>query len=217
MIAFLVIISMHRFEEFKETTKKIEIPEIKVSEIKLPETNFDKHNLLEIPGLEIPQYPLTLEEIKQDYKIFVSPAETIQIKYPAHWQEIDPIFLEKITQYIVKGEILFFAHQVRLLGLPPILTIISIPPEMGLEQVIKETERIAKEQQIEVEIIKKEIKDDKAYFKAKYIKENQILILRGKIIFTEKQNYLITILSPIELQEEITLEADFIFNSIEII
>ena len=224
MIAFLVAISMHRFEKFEQDMVEIELPEIKIPETKLPEFDLDELKLkdfnlkLEDLGLEMPK-PLTLEEIKQNYKTFISPNKTIQIKYPAHWQKIDQVFLEKIDQKIeeyklIEGELLFFAHQKRLIELPPLLTIMSIPSEMGLEQVIEETKRIAEKQQVKIEIIKKEIKNNKAYLEIKHIKENWILISKTKIIFTEEKNYLISILTSDELQKEIALEIDFIFNSV---
>ena len=219
IIAFLIAISMWRFEKFEQAMNEIKLPEIKIPEINLPK--LDELKNLEIPGLEAPK-PLTLEEIKQDYKIFINPDKTIQIKYPSHWQEIDPAILRKIKQkmeqyQLVESKLLFFAHQIRLIEHPPILTVISMPPEMGLEEIVKEIKRIAKEQQIETEIIKTETKNDKTYFQAEYIKENQVIILKGKIVFTEKRNYLISILIPSELKEAMLPEINFIFDSIEII
>ena len=249
MIAFLAAISMRRLETFERAVNEIELPEFKIPEIELPDLRLDELDLesldleglnleglgLEGFGLDKPEKPLTIEEIKQNYKTFISPDKTIQMKYPSHWQEIDPVFLEKISQEmkelgLEQNEILFFAYQKRLIEFPPILTVVSMPPEMGLEQVIKETKRIAKEQEFEIEIIKKGFKNNKAYgeedkssslpfadaqvFEVKYTKEFQVLILKGKIVFFEKRNYLISILIPSELQEEMSPEIDFIFDSI---
>ena len=217
MIAFLATISMWRFKKFEEAMVEVELPKIEMPEIKPFELDLDELKLEDL-GLEAPK-PLTLEELKQNYETFISPDKTIQMKYPSHWQEIDPVFLEKISQEmkelgLEQNEILFFAYQKRLIEFPPILTVISMPPEMGLEKIVKEIKRIAKEQQIETEIIKTETKNDKTYFQAEYIKENQVIILKGKIVFTEKRNYLISILIPSELQEEMSPEIDFIFDSI---
>ena len=235
MIAFLVTISMWRFKEFEDAMVQVKPFEIEMPKIELPQLN--EHGL-EGFGLDEPKKPLTTEEIKQNYEIFISPNRLIQIKYPTHWQEIDSIFLEKIKQEmgeykLAKGELLFFAYQKRLIEFPPILTVVSMPPEMGLEQVIKETKRIAKEQEFEIEIIKKGFKNNKAYgeedkssslpfadaqvFEIKYTKEFQNLFLKGKIVFTKKRNYLISILAPSEFREEMTPEINFIFNSIEVI
>lgn len=218
MIIILSVINVWRFGEFERgitTTEpfKIEMPEIKPLELGLDEFNLENF------GLEVPQ-PLTLEKIKQNYKTFISPSEVIQMKYPGHWQEIDLVSLKKINQKrkeykIAEKEILFFAHQVRLIEYPPILTVISMPLEIGIEEVIQETERIAKEEQFKTEIIKKEIKDNNAFFEIKYkTKDFQNLFLKGEIVFTETRNYLIIILIPAELQEKMTLEIDFIFDSV---
>ena len=235
MIAFLAAISMRRLETFERAMNEIELPEFKIPEIELPDLRLDELDLesldleglnleglgLEGFGLDKPEKPLTIEEIKQNYKTFISPDKTIQMKYPGHWRS-DPIILKQFKQqaekYKIPGsEILFLALQIRLAEMPSILIVTSIPPEKGLEQIIEKAKELAKEQQVEIEIISQEIKDNMAYFEIKQKKENLAVSLMGKIVFTEKRNYLISILIPSELKEAMLPEIDFIFNSIEII
>jgi len=235
MIAFLAIISVRRFEEFEYVMEKGVVPEIKMPKLEMPDLRLDEHGLegidlhklgleefgLEKFGLGKPEKPLTIEEIKQDYKIFISPDKTIQMKYPSYWKS-NPIILKKFKQQVEKykvpgSEILFVALQVKFTEMPPVLIITSMPPEKGLEQVIEKTREIVREQQVEVEIISQEIKDDRAYFEIRQKREELTVYLRGKIVFTEKRNYLITVLLPEKSREIMSQKIDFIFNSIETI
>ena len=221
MIIFLSAVSVRRFERLEEAIVKgdlprIEMPEIKPFELDINELKLKEFNLKDFGEL------LTPEELKENYKTFVSPNKTLQMKYPVNWQEIDKVFLEEINQKMKEfnlegNKILLFAYQVRLAKEPPVLAVLSLVHEKGLEEVIEEIKRIAEEGQKEVEVIKAETKNGKAYFEVKYKKENQVFNLKGKIVFTKERNYLIAVLTPDEFREEIAQQIDFIFDSIQVV
>ncbi len=223
MIAFLSAISLRRFRGFEEAIIKKELPKIEIPEIKLPEFDLDKLDLRDFDLKHWRRGPIVEQPPEENYQTFVSSDKTIKMKYPADWQEIDKVFLEKINQKMKElkleeeTKILFFAYQVkRLVEHPPILVVLSMSAEKGLEEIIEEIKRIAKEKQMEMEIVKTEIKNEKVYFEVKYMEKPHIFDLKGKIIFTEKKNYLITILALEETLKGITPQVDFILNSVQV-
>jgi hypothetical protein len=212
--------SLQQFKNFKEVVVKKEFPGIKIPETKAPNLNLDKLNLkiLELKNFISPPL-LTPEQLKENYKTFVSPNKTFKIKYPANWQETDKSLLEKISQeYKLKeSEILFLAYQKKIVEFPPLLIIQRLLLEKESEEVIEEVKRIAEKQQAEFTIIKKETKNKIDYFEAKYKKKNYTFYLNGGIISDKERNYLIIVLTLDQLQKEITPQINFIFESIQII
>ncbi len=217
MIVFLSAMSLRRFERFEEIIVEKQLPKIEIPEVKLPEFDLDKLDLKDF-DLKHWRRKLTTEQPEENYQTFVSPDKTLKMKYPTNWQEIDKAFLEKINQQIKEFgleeiNILLFAHQIRLVEYPPVLMVLSLPSEKGLAETLEEIERIAQEQQMEMEVIKTGTKNNKDYFKVKSKKENQVFISKGEIIFTEEKNYLIIVLALENILQEIAPEIDFIFAS----
>lgn len=213
MIAFLSVISLRRFEGFQEAIDRKEIPGIEMPEITFPEFNLDEL---------APVTPLTPEQIKENYKIFISPNQALKIKYPANWQTIDNRFLEQANQRIeeynlTQGRLLFFAYEVRLAEHPPVLIVQELSKEKELEEIIGQVKGAVEKEGGKLTILKRETKNRVDYFEARHERENHVFYLKGGLVSAEERNYLIMILVSSQLKEGTAPQTDFILNSIQLL
>ena len=213
MIAFLSVISLRRFQGFQEAIDRKEIPRIEMPEITFPEFNLDEL---------APVTPLTPEQIEENYKTFISPNQTLKIKYPANWQTIDNRFLEQTNQRIeeynlTQGQLLFFAYEVRLAEHPPVLIVQELFKEKGLEEIIEQAKGAVEKEGGELIILKRETKNGVDYFEARHERENHAFYLKGGLASAKERNYLIMILVSSQLKEGTAPQIDFILNSIQLL
>jgi hypothetical protein len=171
---------------------------------------------------------MPLEEIQKkffgeisEYKEFVSPDGKLKLKYLADWIEMDKVILETFNQEIIKkgAKILFFAQKLKVKTSSfAYLVIQELEKEewKGLDEIIEEMKKEAKERGEEIEIIK--IDKERRIFEAKYKKVNQPEIHSSeKIIEGKEKIYLIAFLTFEKSWEEFQPEMNSIFNSVEIV
>ena len=215
---------MWRFEKLEEIVKEVEMPVFEIPELKLPlpGQEFEMPNIKDfLPGQE---FEMPKQE-KLGYKEFISPDNTLRLKYSPKWQRKGKDFLKIVDQELKQEmEILFFAQRIDLRRMKfGSLIVQKLRFEKGptIENVIERIKEIAEKKQIKIEIIELEkIEDNQARFKAKYQRGRYHDIHRAntkeKILIIDNRAYWITIIIEQDWLE-IEKEAEKILNSAQLI
>jgi Fe2+ transport system protein B len=186
--------------------------------------NFQKTSSgIQFPKFEMPEFNPPFPSESAESKEFISPDGKLKLKYSSEWIEFPKESLKNLNKEIVKtgSEILFFAQKFNLKEAAfASLVVQELNSESGsgLEEIIENIKKEAEEKNVEMEIIKLEIEERKAYLETKYQQEGgDILHSKEKIILTEDKIYLIDFISPDKNWLQFEKEAEEIFDSVQII
>ena len=176
---------------------------------------------LEIPPLEPLEFPLVRNQEKE--KEFITPDGRLKIRYSGNWleggEEILRAFGAQVGPKLAEAEIIFFAFQIDWKKPFPSYLILQKIGDKGVEEVIEAMKKDIIEREGEIEILSLKKENDRALIEARYkIKMGATFFLlrsKGKIILTEEQNYLLTVLSSEEKWPDIEPEAKRILESVE--
>jgi len=226
-IFFLVIISYRQAIKFDQALREFEAPRFEMPEIQaptIPQFPTTPQGEFQMPNFN---FPFIQNQENEEYYEFITPNETLKIKYSSNWIKKDENFLKILNQELeLAGEtseikILFIAQKFNLLE-PlnhSILTIqkIYFEQELTIEEAINKIEKISKEMGTEIKIENLEIKDQKAQFSTTQRQDELIYFSKNKIFLIKNQVYLITFLTPKNYWLEFEDEAKEILDSVQLL
>jgi len=195
VIAGLIFLTYHHFKDFQKSISQIKPPEFKVPEI----------------NLELTPEPEEQQE-------FITPVGDLKLKYPGNWVKAEQnSLLNKMKSE--KGEVLLVAYKF-VLRKPSLsfLVIQQLNLEGNLKEIIEEMKKDVESKGNKMEIINLKMEEKEAQFEASYkTKNKEFLYARERLILVKENCYSIAVFSQEETWPEISKEADFILNSIQII
>ncbi len=200
VISVISLLGRWRFEEFKKSFGKVELPKIETQEI----------------GLNLED--LLVEEEEEGYKDWSSPDKIINLHYSSEWIRLDEALLESSGQTeapTTEYEVLFFASLVDLRNqATAILTVSGIDPNKSLEEIITMIEQDNQKQESETKVTKTEAENGTVWLEIVSEYPNQPnFYSKARLIFAKETTYLIVFSTPEENWSKLEKKANEILNS----
>lgn len=198
-VVFLGYMAYRQFSQFQRSDQQFSLPDI---------TMLKPENL----------FP---EEEKGE-KEFVSPDGKLKIKYPASWREGGEELLKAFNQgrdELTEEKTIFSAFKATWQDTLPSYLLITEVSLSDPEKILEKIKGGGENSQTEIEISEIEKDEKKILFEAVYKSESPQLSLhsREKIISLPEKSYIISVITLGENWEEISSDAIFILDSVEII
>jgi hypothetical protein len=198
LIIFFGFMAYYRLRQFQRSFQKLSLPKIENPQ---PETLF-------------------LSEDQEGEKEFITPDGKLKIKYPANWlkgeKESFPMLKED-----EEAKSLFFAYKVNWRHPTPSYLIIQETPLKEIDEIVEKMKKETEEKGGQIKIIKLEKGEKGALWEAEYQKKTgeiaYALHSKGRIIFGQGKNYLVTIFAFEENWSEVSAEVEKILDSIELL
>lgn len=162
------------------------------------------------------------EKSSKTYKEFIDPDGKLKIQYPSSWfvvenESLFSVLTSKDWKEKYDLKTLFLVQSFEMGKFAQLIVqegVFDIPTE----EIIEEMEKINREQELNMEIIKSDIQNDKAIFEARYLTTNSPnLYSKEEILLIGEKTYLIAFIALEQDWPALSEQADFILNSAQII
>ena len=186
------------------------------------EENLLQNVLPKLKSIEPGESPGFSSSISSDYKEFTSPDGKLKIQYPSSWFDIENESLfaaatPKEWQEKYNLKTLFLAQYFKTDGFAQLMVqegVFDIVPQ----EIIEEMKKMNRKQELNMEIVKSDIQDDKAVFEARYLTANSPnLYSKEEILLVGEKTYLIAFITLEKDWPEFSEETNLLLSSVQIV
>lgn len=170
----------------------------------------------------LPQLEAIEPEELNGYEEFISPDGKLKIKYPGSWlvaenQGLLAAATPQEWQEKYNLETIFLAQYFKADQFAQLMVQEGVF-DISNKEIIAEMKKINQEQELSMEIVKSDIRDDKTVFEARHSTTGSPnLYSQEAILSVGEKTYLIAFITLEKNWPEFTEEADFILNSVQIV